>query len=133
MDTELKSGLAAMKHAAGDTVTRQNDDEEANKKGDTTAAAKRNDDKAADKENDTMAAARQDDDEMRDKRSNMTKERDNDMTTAGCYQGPVEMSAFPIELGREVPRNKMMTREQEDLKHTAEEPWNNPRRYETNW
>ena len=93
-----------------------------------------------------MAAARQYDDEMRDKRSNTTTEEDNSMTTGRWHQRTIEMSAeerwrFPTELGREVPRDKVMTRvqqnteagtqtnatrEEEDLKRAAEEQWNNP-------
>ena len=89
-------------------------DAEPRRQGNTARRRRRNDDEAADKENDIVAAARQDDDEMRDKRSNMTPEGDNNMATAGCHQGTMEMSAeerwITFELGRDIPRNKMMVR-----------------------
>ena len=153
MDAELISGLAAMKHTADDMAARRNDDEAANKKGNTKAAARRNDDEAADNENDTTGAAKKDDDEMRkNKRNNMTTEEDDNMTTAGCHQRTMEMSAeerwgFPFEMGKEIPRSKMIarverntetgtqtkvTREEEDSKRAAEDLWKNPWRCETN-
>ena len=98
--------------ADGDQFTYETTDMEPRRQGKTARRRRRNDDEAADKENDIVAAARQDDDEMRDKRSNMTPEGDNNMATAGCHQGTMEMSAeerwITFELGRDIPRNKMM-------------------------
>ena len=82
----------------------------------------------------------------KNKKNNMTTEEDDNMTTSGCHQRTTEMSAeerwgFPFEMGKEMPRSKMIarverntetgtqtnvTREEEDLKRSPEERWNHP-------